>query len=128
MHTHPDALMKNSTKLPRVEDHTAPPPRVNPDEGSKERKQKTPSPIQTTPPSAATRKKYTKKLKELVKQCRRGYYTGNMCDLPRATHQYNTRAKETIVEPMAQHFAVQAKICRDVIKQMLSLTQQQGNN
>ena len=101
--------MKNSTKLPRVEDHTAPPPRVNPDEGSKERKQKTPSPIQTTPPSAATRVKYTKKLKELVKLHCRGHYTVNKYDLPRPTHGYNTIAQGTRLYPMAQHVAVLAK-------------------
>ena len=47
--------MKKSTNLPRVEYHTAPPPRVDADEESKNREQKLPSPIQTTPPSAATR-------------------------------------------------------------------------
>ena len=31
----PDSLMKKRTKLPRVEDQTAPPPRVDPDEESK---------------------------------------------------------------------------------------------
>ena len=51
-----DSLMKKSTKLPRVEDQTAPPPRVDPDEESKNREQKLPSPIQTTPSSEATRK------------------------------------------------------------------------
>ena len=89
--------MKKSTKLPRVEDQTAPHPRVDPDGESKNRDQKLPSPIQATPSSEATRKKYTKKLKELVKQRRRGQYTGNKYDLPRETHRYNTRAQGTRV-------------------------------
>ena len=70
--------MKKSTKLPRVEDQTAPPPRVDPDEEYKNREQKLLNPIQATPSSEATRKKYTKKLKELVKQRRRGHYTGKI--------------------------------------------------
>ena len=102
----PDLLMKKRTKLPRVEDQTSPPPRVDPDEESKNREQKLPSPIQATPSSEATRKKYTKKLKELVKQRRQGHYTGNKYDLPRATHRYNTRAQGTRVEPMAQHVEI----------------------
>ena len=61
--TPPNLLMKKNNKLPRVEDQTAPPPGVDPDEGSKNREQKIPSPIQKTPPSAATREKYSKKLK-----------------------------------------------------------------
>ena len=85
--TPPDSLMKKMTKLSRVEDQTAPPPRVDPDKESKNRDQKIPSPIQTAPSSEATRKKYTKKLKELVKQRRRDHYTGNKYDLPRATHR-----------------------------------------
>ena len=63
-------------KLPRVEDHTAPSPNVDPDQESNSREQKLPSPVQTTPSSEATRKKYTQNLKELVKQRRRGHYTG----------------------------------------------------
>ena len=47
--TPPDSLMKKRTKLPRVEDQTAPPTRVNPDEKSKNIYQKLPSPIQTAP-------------------------------------------------------------------------------
>ena len=43
--------MKKRTKLPRVEDQTAPPTRVNPDEESKNIYQKLPSPIQTAPSS-----------------------------------------------------------------------------
>ena len=105
----PDSLMKKRNKLPRVEDHTAPPPRVDPDEESKNREQKIPSPIQETPASEATRKKYTKKLKELLKQRRWGNYTGNKYDLPRETHRYNTRAQGTRVEPMAQHVAILAR-------------------
>ena len=31
LHTPPDSLMKNSTKLPRVKDQTVPHPRVDPD-------------------------------------------------------------------------------------------------
>ena len=53
----PDSLMKKRTRLPRVEDQTAPPPRVDTDEESKNREQKLPSPIQATPSSEATRKK-----------------------------------------------------------------------
>ena len=44
-----------------------------------------------------------------MKQCRRGHYTGNKYDLPRATHRYNTRAQGTRVEPMAQHVAILAR-------------------
>ena len=76
--------MKKSTKLPRVEYKTAPPPRVDKNEESKNREQKLTITIQTTPPSAATRGKYTKILTELVKQRRCGHYTGNKYDLPRA--------------------------------------------
>ena len=93
----PDSRMKKRTKPPRVEDHTAPPPRVDPDEESKNREQKLPSPIQATPASEATRKKYTKILKELVKQRCWGHYTGNKYDLPRTTHRYNTRDQGTRV-------------------------------
>ena len=50
----PSPLMKKSSKLPRMEGQTAPPPRVDPDEESKDRDQKVPSPIQTTPSSVAT--------------------------------------------------------------------------
>ena len=100
--------MKKRNKIPRVEDLTAPPQRVDPDEESKNREQKRTSPIQATPSSEATRKKYTKTLKELVKQRRRGHYTGNKYDLPRATHRYNTRAQGTRVETMAQHVAILA--------------------
>ena len=98
--------MKKRTKLPRVKYQTDPPPRVYPEEESKNREQKLPSPIQATPSSEATRKKYTKKLKELVKQLRRGHYTGNKYDLPRATHRYNNRAQGPRVESMAQHVAI----------------------
>ena len=35
--TPPDSLMKNITKLPRAEDQTTPPPRVDTDDESKER-------------------------------------------------------------------------------------------
>ena len=101
--------MKERTKLPRVEDQTAPPPRVDPDEESRNREHKLPSPIQATPSSEATSKKYTKKLKELVKQRRWAHYTGKKYDLPRATHRYDTRAQGTRVEPMAQHVAILAK-------------------
>ena len=44
-----------------------------------------------------------------MKQHRRGHYTGNTYDLPRATHQYNTRAQGTRVGPMAQHVAILAR-------------------
>ena len=85
--------MKKRTKLPRVEDQTPPPPRVDPDEESNNREQKLPSPIQENSSSEATREKYTKKLKKLVKQRRQGHYTGNKYDLLRATHRYNARAQ-----------------------------------
>ena len=105
----PELLMKKRTKLPRVEDQTALPPRVDPDEEYKNREKKILSPIQTTPSSEETREKYTEKLKELVKQRRRGHYTGNKYNLPRATHWYNTRSQVTIMEPMAQHVAILAR-------------------
>ena len=106
---HPqDFITKKRTKLPRVEDQTAPPPRVDPDEESKNRDNKSHSPIQTTPPPESIRKKYTKKLKELVKQRRWGHYTVNKYYLLRATHRYNTRSHGTRVDPMAQHAAVLA--------------------
>ena len=76
MPTPPDSLMNNITKLPRVEYQTYPPPRVDPYGEYNNREYKLPSPIQTTPPSAATMEKHTKKLKALVKQRRRGHYTG----------------------------------------------------
>ena len=82
----PDSLMRKSTKLPRVEGQTVPPPRVYLDKESKDIEQKTPSTIQINPPSAATREKKTNKLKELVKQCRHGHYTGNKYDLQQETH------------------------------------------
>ena len=82
--------IKKSSKLPRVEDQIEPPPRVDPDEESKDREQKLLSPTQATQPSAAIWGKYTKKLKELVKQRRRGHYTGNKYYLPQATHRYYT--------------------------------------
>ena len=74
--------MKESTKIPRVEDHMAPPPRVDPDKESKNMDQKLPSTIQTTPQSATTGNKCTRKLKELVTQRRRGHYNGNKYDVP----------------------------------------------
>ena len=51
-----DLLMEKRTKLARVEDQTAPPPRVDPDEESENREHKLASTIQTTPSSEATRK------------------------------------------------------------------------
>ena len=83
-----------------MEDQTYPPPRVDPDEESKNREQKITSPIQVNLSSEATRKKYTKKLKELVKQRFCGHYIGNTYDLPQATHRYNTRKQRTRVESM----------------------------
>ena len=59
----PALLMKNSSKLPSVEYQTAPPPVVDPDKESNDREQKLRSPTQETPPSAATRGEYTKKIK-----------------------------------------------------------------
>ena len=93
----PDSLTKKRTKLPRVKDQIAPPPRVDTDEEYKNRGQKLPSSIQSTPSSEATRKKYTKTFKELVKQRRLGHYIGNKYDPPRATHRYNIRAQRTRV-------------------------------
>ena len=84
-------IMKKRSKISRVEYQTPPPPRVDPDEGSKNIEQKPPSQTHTTPPSAATRDKDTRKIKELVKQLRRGHYTGNKYDLPQATHRCKTR-------------------------------------
>ena len=55
--------MNNSSKLPRVEYQTALPPRVDPDEEYNNIYKKLPSQIQITIPSAATREKYTNKLK-----------------------------------------------------------------
>ena len=54
-------LINNSTKILRVEDQTAPLPRVDPEEEYGNREKKLPSPIQIAPLSAATREKYTKK-------------------------------------------------------------------
>ena len=79
--------MKKRNKLPRVGDQTAPPPMVDPDEESKNREQKLPIPIQANPSSEATWKKYTKTLKEPVKQRLRGHYIGNKYYLPQETHQ-----------------------------------------
>ena len=39
-----DSLMRKITKLPRVEGQTAPPPRVDPDEESKDIERKIPGP------------------------------------------------------------------------------------
>ena len=44
----------------------------------------------------------------LVKQRRQVHYIGYKYDLTRATHQYNTRAQGTILEPMEQHVSVLA--------------------
>ena len=59
----PGLLMNKRTKLPRVEEQTATPPRLDLEEESKNREQKPPSIIQATPSSEATRKKYTKNLR-----------------------------------------------------------------
>ena len=59
--TPPNPLTQKRTKLPRVKDQTSPPPKFDPYEEYKNRDQKLPSSIQKTPPSEATRKKYTKK-------------------------------------------------------------------
>ena len=99
----PTPLTKNSSKISRMEDQTAPPPRVDPDNESRGIEKKPPSPTETTPPSSATRGKYTKKLKELVKQRRHGHYTGKKYDLLQATHRYNIKAQVMIVDPTAQH-------------------------
>ena len=81
---------------------------MDPDKESNNIEQKLPIPIQTTPPLEETRKKYTKKLKELVKQRLRGHYIGNKYYLPRSTQRYNTIAQGTRVDPMAQHVALLA--------------------
>ena len=107
--THPAPRMKKSSKIPKVEDQTSPHPRVDPDEESKYRVQKLPSPIQTTPPSAATRKKYTKNLEKLVKQRHPGHYRGSKYDLPQATHCYNNITQGTRVDPTAHHIQVLEK-------------------
>ena len=73
--TPPSPIIKKSSKLPRMEYHTAPPTRVDPNEESEYREHIPTCPIQTTIPSAVTRGKYTKKLKELVKQRHRGHNT-----------------------------------------------------
>ena len=106
--TPPAPITKKRSKLPKVEDHTSPPPRVDPDDKSKDIYQKLPIPIQATPTSASTREKYTKKSKEPVKQRCRGHYTGNKYDLLRVTHRQNTSAQVTRVEPKAQHISVLA--------------------
>ena len=59
----PYPLIKHSSKLPRVKDQISPPPRVDTYEESKDRDQKATIPTQENPPPAATRGKYTKKLK-----------------------------------------------------------------
>ena len=61
--TPPVSLMKKISKLTRVEDKTAPTPRADSDKEYRYRQQKLTSPIKATPPSEATRKKYTEKLK-----------------------------------------------------------------
>ena len=88
---------------------TAPPPRVDPDEETRERYQTPPTPTQATPPLASTRGKYTKKLKELMQQCRCGHYTGNKYDLLKATQHYINRDQVhqgMRVEPRAQNIAL----------------------
>ena len=59
----PDSIMKKRTKLPRMEDHTDPPARLDTDKEYNNREQKLPIPIQTTPPPEATWGKYTKSFK-----------------------------------------------------------------
>ena len=44
-----DSLMNKRTKIPRVKYQTAPPPRVDPDEETRERYQTPPTPTQETP-------------------------------------------------------------------------------
>ena len=93
--TPPSPLMKKSSKLPRVEDQTAPPPREDLDEEYQDIEQKLTSPTKTTSPSAATREKWTKTLKELVKQRRRGHYTGkNMTYRKQHTHKIPERREQ----------------------------------
>ena len=82
---------------------------MDPD-GETNKIEQTPStPTQENPPSNAIRKKYTKKLKELVQKFRWGHYKGNKYDITRVAHRYNTRLQEQqgkIVEPTAQHISV----------------------
>ena len=52
-------LIKKSSKLPRVEDQTDQPPRMDPYEESKDIEQRSPSTTQATRPSGATRGRYT---------------------------------------------------------------------
>ena len=80
--TSPDLLMKKSSKLPRVEDHMDPTPRVESEKEYKDRDQKLPSKTHATPPSVTKKKRYTKKMKKLVKQLHRGHGTGNKYGLP----------------------------------------------
>ena len=85
---------------------------MDPD-GETNKIEQTPStPTQENPPSNAIRKKYTKKLKELVQKFRWGHYKGNKYDITRVAHRYNTRLQEQqgkIVEPTAQHIAILSK-------------------
>ena len=60
----PVPLIKKSYKFTRVEDQMDLPPKVDPNEESRYRYQKLPSAIETTPPSAASRDKYTKILND----------------------------------------------------------------
>ena len=55
--TPPALLLNKIAKLTSVEDQTAPPPKVDPDEEYKDRDQNISIPIQATPSSEATRKK-----------------------------------------------------------------------
>ena len=87
LRTPPAPLMNKSSKLPRVEYQKAQPPRVDPYGEAKYRKHKLISPIQTNQPSPARREKYTKIFKELVKQRRRGHYTGKKYEIPQSTHR-----------------------------------------
>ena len=89
-----DPLIKRSTKLTSVEYYTAQHQRVDSEKESKNREQKIPISVQTTPPSASTRGKYTKTLKKLVKQRRWGHYTGNKYDLPQKHTGTITERKE----------------------------------
>ena len=63
----PPPLKKQSHKLSRVKYQRSPLPRLDPDKDTKKIDQTPPTHTQETPPSVATRLKYTKKQKNLCK-------------------------------------------------------------
>ena len=117
----PTPLVKRRFKIIKVKDQTAPHPKFDSDVEYKFRDQKPPSATQATSPLAATRGKYTKKLKELIQQHRCGHYTQNKYDLLEDTHLNNTRERVyqvMRVEPTVQYISVLEKICRYDTSQM----------